>query len=228
MKIFLLLTLLFTQTPKVSWFDDFLGIKLHPGYSISLAYAGQVSIADLPGQGGAVLLSIPGTDPGVARLRLGEDPITGPPFNALNFSARKNLVYKTRVFLNRNSHFTATIGFVGFHDPLNVVALVFNDNGEGAAWGFQSVSEGRGVTVPTGFLHQPGVWFTVRIETEWGEIPKARVYFNDETEPRAQLSGEYVPAGGLCPEFQLWNVPLANAHSQPTMWIDYLSVEQDR
>jgi hypothetical protein len=42
------------------------------------------------------------------------------------------------------------------------------------------------------------------------------------------VKGAEVPEGGLCPEFQVWNRQTDSGYSQPTLWIDYLSVSQDR
>jgi hypothetical protein len=213
--------------PQVNWFDDFLGVALHPGYAISLAGTGVVRISDAPSVGGVVLLGVMGTAPGAARLRLGEDPVTGAQ-NALNFSAKKNLVYRTRVFLNRNTDLQATIGFVGYHDPENVLALVIGAKEGGPNWEFQVVNGGKGVQTPTGFLHEPGRWFTVKIVTEWGEVPSVRLYINDSAEPLVTVKGQSVPGDGLCPEFQVWNKKLDSGYSQPSLYIDYLSVTQDR
>jgi integrase-like protein len=42
------------------------------------------------------------------------------------------------------------------------------------------------------------------------------------------VKGADVPEGGLYPEFQVWNRQTDSGYSQPTLWIDYLSVCQDR
>ena len=214
-----------TNEPKVTWFDDFLGIRINPTYAESLAGTGGIQIA--PGQNGILALYATGGGPGTARIRLGEEP-GNSVHNALNFSARKNLVYKARVFLNRNTDLQATVGLTGLNDPHNVLALIHDHPLSKEGWFFQAVNEGQNMTVPIGFIHTPGHWFTVRIETEWGEIPTAKVFINDETEPRATITGEYIP-NGLCAEFQVWNRPLEiGGHSQPTMYVDYLSISQDR
>lgn len=209
------------QEPPVVWFDDFLGAKLHPGYLTSIGQPASVTISASPGVGGAVMLAIGSSASGVARLRFGEEPVTGG-VDARNFSARKNLVYKARVFLNRNTDVFATVGFVGRHDPHNVLAVIF----DGESWGFQVANEEITANIRTNFVHTPGKWFTVKIETVWGETPTARLYINDDL--LATVEGAYVPVGDLCPEFQLWNVKMESGYSQPTMWIDYLSVKQNR
>lgn len=211
--------------PKVQWFDDFLGIKPNPAYAISKSDSATVEIAsDTGGNGGMILLSVFGYASGAARLRLGEDPVTGG-INSLSFSARKNLVYQTRVFLNGDTDVCATIGFIGYSDPNNVIAAIY---GVGNTWRFEVTNDGQREFVDTGFRHKPGCWFTVKIVTEWGEIPKAKIYFDDDTAPAAEVGGNYVPPSGICPEFQLWNRKTEEAYSQPTMWIDYLSISQDR
>jgi hypothetical protein len=215
----------FAQEPRVSWFDDFLGVKLNPTYALSLSDTAVIKLApDSVGSGGVAMLSVVGYAPGVARLRLGEDPITGG-ISALNFSARKNLVYQTRAFLNTDASIAATIGLIGFRDPHNDIALIYGGT-PGGNWVFEVTNNQQSFTVDTGFRHAPGHWFTVRIVTEWGEVPKASVWINDTL--AGEVTGNYVPTGGLCPEFQLWNMPLTEGHSQPTMWIDYLSISQDR
>lgn len=208
------------QEPPVSWFDDFIGVRINPAYSVTLAGNGTARIAENLA-GGGVLLAAMGYGTGAARLRLGEDPMTGPGW-ALNFSAGKNLVYQTRVFFNRNTEVAATVGLIGFHDPKNVLAVLYGEPG----WVFEVANDGQRMLVNTGFRHAPGNWVTFKIVTEWGEIPKASLYINDNL--AAEVTGECVPSTGLCPEFQIWNRPLDDAYSQPTMWIDYLSVKQDR
>ena len=228
MRIMLSLVLavssIFAEEPKVAWFDDFLGIKINPTYAISLAGTGDVKISE--GVNGILALYATGWAPGTARIRLGEEP-GNSPYNALNFSAKKNLVYKARVFLNRNTDLQATVGLTGLNDPHNVLALVYDEPNGSSTWAFQAINEGKNLTLPINFTHTPGSYFTVRIETEWGEIPVARVFINDESAPRAIITGEYIP-DGLCAEFQVWNRPTQFGFSQPTMYVDYLSVTQDR
>lgn len=208
--------------PPVVWFDDFIGVRIGSAYCVTLSGAGVVRIADGL-TGGAVLLASAGEAQGAARLRLGEDPGTGP-FNALNFSAQKNLVYEARVYFNRNTNIEATIGLVGLNDPQNVLAAIYHSGDDVDSWGFQVINDSKGTTTPTGFTHQPGNWFRVRIEVS----ETARIYFNGEEVPRVEIPAEFIPLTGLCPEFQIWNVPLNGVYSQPTMWVDYLSVRQDR
>jgi hypothetical protein len=215
----------FAQEPKVSWFDDFLGIRIDPKYAISLAGTGDVAIS--PGANGIVMLYALPADAGTARMRFGEEP-GNSIYNALNFSARKNLIYKARVFLNSNKNLQATVGLTGLNDPQNVLALVFDHPLSNEGWYFQSINEGKNSTVPIGFIHTPGEYFTVTIVVEWNETPVAKVFINAETEPRATIAGDYIP-DGLCAEFQVWNRRLENGtHSQPTLYGDYLSIVQDR
>jgi hypothetical protein len=213
-------SLCFAQEPRVSWFDDFLGARLHPGYVVSLAGTGTVRIAE-GHVGGAVLLAAMGYGDGAARLRFGEEPVSGA-YNALNFSARKNFVYQTRLYLNRNTEVAATVGLIGFADPQNVIAALYGEPG----WVFEVANEGLRMVLDTGFRHAPGNWVTFKIVTQWGETPKASLYINDRLV--AEVEGEYVPSTGICPEYQVWNRSLDDAYSQPTMWIDYLSVSQER
>jgi hypothetical protein len=229
----LMLILIFTnsyrmalsQEPKVTWFDDFLGIRVNPTYAISLNGTGDVKISE--GRNGILALYTTGASPGTARVRLGEEP-GNSLHNALNFSARKNLIYKARVFLNRVDNIQATVGLTGLNDPDNVLALVYDHPLSNEGWYFQDINEGKNSTIPIGFIHAPGIYFTVRIETELGETPIARVFINDETEPRATISGEYIP-DGLCAEFQVWNRKLEDgSYSQPSLYVDYLSIVQDR
>jgi len=213
--------------PPITWLDDFLGITINPKYAISLAGTGGVKLA--PGAGGILALYATGGARGVARVRLGEEP--GNSFhNALNFSARKNLVYKARVFLNRNTDIQATVGLTGLNDPENVLALIYDHPAAPEGWYFQGIQKNNNLTVPVGFIHEPGAYFWVQIETylnEYGQR-EARVFINNETTPRAILTDEYIP-DGLVAEFQVWNRPLeSGGYSQTTLYADYLSIVQDR
>jgi hypothetical protein len=217
-----------TTDPPVSWFDDFLGIDLHPGYSKSLAGSGFINMTS--GVGGVVVLAATGTASGAARLRLGEDVGTGP-VDVRPFSATKNMVYKARVLLNLNTNISATVGLIGQNDPQHVIAAIYHvEPGQPAgAWGFQVVNgTGNGGTISTGFTHTPGAWFTVKIVTQWGVTPSAKIYINDDTTPLVTVTGASVPDSGLCTEFQVWNKQLSSGFSQPSLYVDYLSVTQDR
>jgi len=208
--------------PKVTWFDDFLGIRINPIYAISLAGTGDVKISD--GPNGVLALYATSAAAGTARVRLGEEP-GNSLHNALNFSARKNLVYQARVFLNRNTDIQATVGLTGLNDPHNVLALVYDHPHTQEGWFFQGINEGANLTIPIGFKHDPGAYFTVRIEAD-PDI--AKVFISGEVEPRAVIGHEFIP-DGLCAEFQVWNRPLSGGlYSQPTLYADYLSITQDR
>jgi len=221
--ILCLLLLTLNEEPKVTWFDDFLGIKINPTYAISLAGTGDVKISE--GVNGILALYATSSASGTARVRLGEEP-GNSIYNALNFNAKKNLVYKARVFLNRNTDIQATVGLTGLNDPHNVLALVYDHPNSENGWCFQAINEGKNATIPIGFVHTPGAYFTVRIEVG---ADGARVFINDETEPRAMIADEYIPVSGLCGEFQVWNRQIQNgSYSQPTLYADYLWITQDR
>jgi hypothetical protein len=159
-------------------------------------------------------------------MRFGEDP-GNSGYDILNFSAPKNLEYQARVFVNTDKG-QFTIGFTGFNDPDNVLALRY-DSDFSDQWHFQGIREKREITAPTGFVHTPGRWFTVRIKVEWGEVPTAKLFLDSEAEPRVVLGAEYIPVSGLCAELQVWNVKLEDgSYSQPTLYADYLSIMQDR
>ena len=85
-----------TTEPPVSWFDDFLGINLHPGYAKSLSGTGHIDMSSSASIGGVVMLWAESTAAGVARLRFGEAFPAGV-VDVRNFSAAKNVVYKARV-----------------------------------------------------------------------------------------------------------------------------------
>jgi hypothetical protein len=211
----------------VSWFDDFLGSDLNPGYSKSFAGSGNIDMASIPAIGGVLMLWASAYESGAARLRFGEDPVSGPPYNALNFSAKKNLVYKARVFLNCDTDVEVTVGLIGYHDPEYVLAALYTAGEEKATWGLEVGNGEHHTAVATDFRHTPGIWFTVKIVAEWGETPVARLFIDDQQ--MAEVVGDYVPEEGLCPEFQIWNMPLQSGWwSQPSLYIDYLSVTQDR
>jgi hypothetical protein len=140
------------------------------------------------------------------------------------------MVYKARVFLNRTTDIQATVGLIGLNGSGQVIAATYTaEPGDtNASWGFEVDNGVNHMAISTGFQHTPGSWFTIKIVTEWGDAPSARLYINDETEPLATITGESVPGTGLCPEFQIWNKPLPSGWSQPSLYIDYLSVTQDR
>jgi hypothetical protein len=218
-----------TTEPQVKWFDDFLGINLHPGYAVSLGGSGSVKMSSLPSIGGVVALSTSSSESGVARLRFGEDPATGA-FDVRNFSAAKNMTYKARVFLNTNTNLQATVGLIGLNDPEHVIAAIYNaePGNTSANWAFEVINGKNRMATTTQFQHAPDIWFTVKIVTEWGDTPSARIYINDEIAPLAMVTGDYVPSTGLCPEFQIWNKQAASGLSQASLYVDYLSVTQDR
>lgn len=217
-----------TSARQVKWFDDFLGVNLHPGYAVSLSGSGNVKMSSSSSIGGVVALST-SSEPGVARLRFGEDPATGL-YDVRNFSAEKNMTYKARVLLNTNTNVQATVGLIGLHDPEHVIAAVYNaEPGDTNAYWWFEVSNGADHAAAfTRFQHTPDTWFTVKIVTEWGNTPSARIYINDATEPSASVTGAYVPNTGVCPEFQIWNKQMPSGWSQSSLSVDYLSVRQDR
>jgi len=212
------------QEPKIVWFDDFLGIKLNPTYALSLSGTGNVKISE--GPGGIVALYTTTLGPGGSRMRLGEEP-GNSPFNATNFNGRQNLRYKARVFVNRNSDVQVTVGLTGLNDPKNVLALVFNQHDSSGKWDFEVINEEHRMLAPTDFLHESGRYFTVRIETEFGEgeCRCAKAYINDQL--KATVAEEFIPSG-LVAEFQAWNRAIENGYSQITLYVDYLSIVQDR
>ena len=217
-----------TDEPKVAWFDDFLGVNLLPNYVVSLAGSGSVKMSPSLSIGGVVVLSTT-SEQGVARLRFGEDPGTGP-FDVRNFSAEKNMTYKARVLLNANTNLQATVGLIGLNDPDHVIAVIYNaePGDKNAKWLFEVIDGANRTAVSTGFQHTPNTWFTVKIVTAWGSAPSARIYINDATEPSVTINGRYVPGSGLCPEFQVWNKQLSSGWSQSSLYVDYLSISQDR
>lgn len=222
----LLVAAIFPQEPKVSWFDDFLGMEISNAYALSLAGTGNAVINQHSSVGGIVALYALSSDKGAARMRLGED-IGNSFFDVRNFLATKNLKYRSRVFLNRTDDIQATIGFTGLNDPDNVLALIYKSSWNNQTWVFQTIRDKNRLDTPINFLHKPGERFTVRIEVEWGETPIARVFINDEE--KAAVQGDTIPNTALCAEYQVWNVQSdEGTWSQPTLYVDYLSITQDR
>jgi len=110
------------------------------------------------------------------------------------------MAYKARVFLNLNTNIQATVGLVGLNDPQHVLAAIYNHDpgGADAFWNFQVANgAGNAVTISTGFRHTLGTWFTVKIVTEWGATPSAKININDDTTPLVTVTGAYVPDSGL-------------------------------
>lgn len=164
--------------------------------------------------------------PGLSRLRLGEDPKPGNVRDVRNFLASKNIVYQTRVLFNTVDHLQATIGFIGFHDPDNVIAAILNSPERGE-WLFEVKNNKKGKVIPTGFIHTPGEWHEYRVATAAGASISASLFIDGKQV--ATVSGPSVPKDGLATEFQIWNKEIqTGAWSQPEMYVDYLYVRQDR
>ncbi len=216
--------------PRVRWMDDFLGVAIDPRYALSLGGSGAADVARGGPIGGAMSLSTTEAE-GVARVRFGEDPHTGMN-DVRPFSADKNVVYEARVMFSTADDLQATVGFIGLHDPYNVIAAIYAST-VAPTWQFEVNNEATGAygQFLTDFRHTPGEWAVFRIVTTRGADgtpPTATLFIDGVERATATVEGR-VPTGGLTPEFQLWNLQRPDGTRAPTtLWVDYLSVEQDR
>ena len=211
--------------PPVVWLDDFIGMKLDARYSISTVGTGFIRVSPNITIGGWAELYTLASGSGTARFRLGEEPSgcsTCPII--LNWYVSKNASMEARVILNTATKVDATVGFVGLNDPNVVVAALVREN----LWYFQvyNVSAGLQYSAVTTFHHVPGDVYLVRIETIAVPVPTARLLVDGVV--YAELTDPRVPLSGLLPELQIWNYPLSSAWSQVTLWVDILSLTQDR
>jgi hypothetical protein len=214
---------------KVTWLDDFLGIALQPGYSQSLGGSGAtINMSNNPGTSGSVRLSTVGTSAGNARLRFGEEPGTGA-VDVRNWNVTKSVTLEARVFFNRNTYMQGTVGFVGNPDPNFVVAAIFLETSGGSStWLLQCANNGNSLTADSGWVHTPGTWAEFKIVTTAGTPPKVELFIDGVLKATISNSTN-IPTSDLCSEFQVWNKSLSpGPYSQTAMWVDYLSLSQDR
>lgn len=207
----------------VTWMDDFLGIKYDQRYHASVAHGGEVKIASNPSIGGWLALVTDNTPESVARFRLGEDPKVSP-YDAMPFSAGKNVSGKARIVVNTDQSIELTVGFVGRNDPYNVIAALYRpDDG----WGLQARKASKNGPserdwVVANFRHVPGRAFVVEVRV----TPNEAFLLIDG---RVMAKSTIVTDSPLAWEFQIWNRPDSPTHwSSPALWVDYLRIEQDR
>lgn len=213
--------------PQMRWADDFRGFELDPRYTISTQGSGRYEIRDHPSSN--LLLWATGTEFGSARLSLGDlDPYGN---ENCQWDPTRDLEFRARIFLNRNTQLGATLG-LSAGDGRELLALVLDARDpRRPQWVLQarSAANGRneGVSVPTNFIHRPGSWFDVTIQTRGGNRPQAIAYIDGQ--PRARIQWPNVPTQKMCPEFQIWNEETYGYEwSQPTMWIDWWGIRQGR
>lgn len=173
-------------------------------------------------------------NPGVARairLRYGG----GAPWDyvdARNFSPAKSLHFRARVSLNMDARVSATVGLTGINDPDQVLAALYS--GPDTGWVLQARNLTGGVETPqnaanvaTRWKHIPGALFDLEIMTDWAA---RRAVLRIDGADVAEVVGEMLTPQPMCPELQLWNVadPATGIYSAPTMYADYVAVEQER
>ena len=204
---------------RVVWDDQFSDRTIAPQYWISRAGSGAIRASDFSGW---MDITASAATKGTARLRLGEDPAVSP-HDAMNWYAGLNVVGEQRVVVNTTENTDLTIGWVSRDDPFNVGgALLYQSAIQ--QWFFQTRSGNLSNNVLTGWIHTPGVAFTVRIET--GD-EYAAAFINGVEVARSTLQ---VPSDlPYAWENQLWSYPEAGySGPNPHMWVDYIRVEQDR
>ena len=201
-----------------AWYDEFNAATLAPQYWASRSGSGTVGLASF---GDWLQLFASATEAGTARIRLGEDPAVSP-HDAMNWFPGLAAVGEQRVIVNTTQGLNLTIGWVSRDDPINVGgALLYRADRQ--EWVFQTRSNDVSNNIPTGFNHTPGVPFTVRIETE----PGVAIAYIDGVEVARSVMN--VPSDlPYAWENQLWSFPDRGPDVSPTMWVDYMRVEQDR
>ena len=211
-------------TDTVTWMDDFLGIKYDQRYHASVAHGGDVKIASNPSIGGWLALVTDNTPESLARFRLGEDPKVSP-YDAMPFSAGKNVSGKARIRVNTDQSIELTVGFVGRNDPDNVITALYRHE---FGWLLHARRNGVSDNVMANFWHVPGRAFVVEIRA----TPNKAFLLIDG---RIMAKSTNVTDSPLAWEFQIWNRPVSPTHwyspthwSSPALWVDYLRIEQDR
>lgn len=214
------------------WFDDFLGITIDPRYRISVL-GGSPAIVGIPtgslyntwGNNGQLLLNCPNTAKGDCRIRLGEDPSQG--IDARNWNVANGIVHEVLVYSNVNSYMQSSIGFVGADDPNNFVTCYYpgasSASPPASGWQLGMAKGGpTGDFVNTGFVHTPGQWFRVRLQTSSSNVS---LYINDSL--LATYNGSKIPTMNLVPEINLYNRQ-DSPFSAAALWVDYIYITQIR
>ena len=210
---------------KIVWQDDFLGVRYDQRYSPSVAGGGAVSISTetfFPQVGGWLQMWTDNSANSVARLRLGDLP-TQSAFTVLNFQFSKNLSGKSRLKINADTEVEVAAGFVGEDDPANVAALLYR---ESVGWILQTCKDSSCATVVLGFWHAPGVPYVYEVRDSPTVPGDIEALIDGEL---YASTNQFVPAGALVWEWQIWNRPRATGGwSNRAVWIDYLDIQQDR
>jgi hypothetical protein len=201
----------------VIWHDEFLGGNIRQEYEVSLVKDGFVGPSSSPAVGGWMEMSAGGTS--VARVRLGEEPGSSH-HNLLQWSVEKNLRARARIRLNRITNIMVTVGFVGENDPDNVLAAVYR--GDQFGWILETINEKRFTNKATGWAHAPDQTFIVEIRAN---LEGAALYIDGAEVAR---SNENITRKPLAWEFQLWDVEKEEGGSDAKMYVDYLTISQDR
>ena len=213
---------------KACWSDDFIGIAVDPRYHISCAPGGLVKPSASPSIGGWLHMACNPVGGAAARIRIGDDPKVSP-YDAMPFSASKNVIAKARLKINMAVEGSAplaqvTVGFVGRNDPDNVIAALFgNPAAPENVWSVQTRKGGNGINSQSSFRHTPGATFEIELRTT---PASATMLINGAP---VVATDQFITDSVLAFEFQLWNKPIAaGGYSSPAMWIDYLHIEQGR
>lgn len=205
---------------KVRWYDDFIGVKLHPAYSFSNTPGGFTKVAQSVYTGGWWHIGCTNVPAACMRVHLGDLP-TYSPYDCLTFNMGKNLHAKARQCLNMADKVQDTIGFIGLDDPANVFAAIYNSD-HGNTWLLQTNRDMQITNTETGWSHTPGVpfEFEFRSTAGWGEL-----WINGELKARSEST---LPVCNLAWEYQIWNRPVSGGWSSPVKTVDVLAIEQDR
>lgn len=216
-----------------TWWDDFTGARLAPGWQVSAApaEAGTISRPHGPGTGGIWVMGLYGgtspQSPGAARtIRLrygGAHP--ADVIDARHFSPAKDLRFECRFLLNAADLLKVTVGLTGWHDPDQVLAALYRP-GEGWRLQARNLPDGTTTDEITGWSHTPGQWVELEIRTIWTE---RRAVLTINGNDAAEVCGPMVTNQPLCAELQLWNRPDAQGvYSAPTLYVDTIGCEQAR
>ncbi len=229
--------------PPPSWTDHFLGLAIDPRYRIvcgpepsNPAWGPQVKIAQASGVadttsvGGKIILETQTSLQTNCRLRLGEDPASGYA-DVRNWSVLKSVVGESNVYYNTDTGLQSSIGFVGANDPDNYCEIYYDAPGATpSTWWLTVRNQATGIEgqYNTGFTHQPGVPFTLRIATGMDSgSPAVSVYINDEC-ALANIQDPQIPLSPLAWEWNIYNFPLAaGSFSNSAMWLDWIYIQQD-
>lgn len=223
---------------KVKWYDDFLGSKLHPAYSIPYYCLPNrkdcVKSQNIPGgwykltanyfQLNSNPEQVSPDQSSSGRIRLGDDPTDSAGYDLnMPFTHALEAVGRTRVAMDTDDFMNATIGFVGPDDPQGVAgALLYRFQYGSKDWWLQTCNKSKCTNARLDFLHEKGVPFDIEIRLSPDSV---EAWINGKLEAR---STEHIPTGGAAWEYQVWGYEDKGEITHPSMYLDYLHITQKR